>query len=350
MFGGRLTIKPTRFQSNAEESDTLFYAPVSGNKIPLLTPDGTGVFPFLESPTDQFVSFPLAGLTPDSEYDVWAIQADGIQLAIIGLAAWTPKKPFGSGAFGRGAFGSYPFPQVIDAAYDGIPSNPDPVNLQLADGTQVTAAPNSATFLGSVRISCDGKITCHQTYRGGAEWGVYNAQNQKRIILKGGDPKPFNLANLNAPGTYSPNWAPYSDASFLKVFTGRPETIDCHYHHACWMQAFVGNEVAPVISGAIGFNRKSGFNVGDHQVIANRNPDGHWWQRDIENNLSGNYIAEGNSQAARFVRPGSAGTKDIWALIWTQNVLKTTQANQLLAYISMWGQEQRMLLTAEWDG
>jgi hypothetical protein len=351
MFSGRLTISQTSQDQPTESSVTLFYQAVSGETVPVI--DGSGAIAhlsFLVDPSDASQSYSVADLTPGKEYDVWITENDGV--AVLGLLEWQCKT-YGSGLYGADRYGHKPFPAMREVPFRGIPVNSDEITLRLDGGAPLIVDAHRATFLGSIRISDDAAVVrCHTSYGEKREWGIWNAHNQKRVILKGGDTTPFDPSHFDDPGICSNVWAPWKgnyDAN-VRIFTGRGETVDCRYHHATYLQAFLGNDQAPVIYGAVGFGRSGGFDTSTHDHIATDIPPGYWWQRDIENLTAGNYLAEGSSQSARYVHPGSVGSVKVWGLVWTQSVLPTTRINQGLAYISMWGQENRMLLTAEWMG
>lgn len=352
MFGGRLTIAQAHQDHWCESSETLFYQAINGDSVPIIDADGgLAHVSFLSDPTDAMQSYSVSGLTTGKEYDVWATAVDGA--AVIGLLEWSPAQVFGVGVYGHGAYGHRPYPAMLDTTFRGIPVNSAEVVLRLDGGDTLSIDSHRATFLGSIRVSDDAAvIRCHKSYGERREWGVWNAHNQKQVKLKGGANKPFDLGELSAPGICSPTWAPWNEDSdaFLHVFTGRRETVDCHYHHNAWLQSFVGNDKTAVISGAVGFGRTGGFDTSSHEHISSDDPPGFWFQRDIENNSAGAYIAEGSNQCARYIHPGHAGAVKVWGLVWTQNIDPSTRPTEGAAYISMWGQENRMLLTAEWMG
>lgn len=352
MFHGRLTISPTRLDEIKESSDTLFYKTVSGDTIPVINSLGDiAHLSFLADPADAAQSYSLSGLTPGKEYDVWVTENNAT--AVLGLAEWAPKRAYGSGVYGSDFYSDGLHPSVWEVPYRGIPVNSDEITLRLDSGDALIVAVHRASFLGSVIISGDeAVIRCHKTYGEKREWGIWNAHNQKPIALKGGATKPYTLDLINAPGICSPEWAPWLSNYdvYIQVFSGRPETIDCQYHHAAWLQSFIGSDNSAVISGAIGFGRTGGFGVNTHQNVAVDNPPGIWWQYVVENSTAGNYLALGNSQCARYIHPSNSGSVKVWGLVWTQNIKPENVVNAGVPFVSMWGQENRMLLTAEWMG
>lgn len=288
--------------------------------------------PFMSGPTAEPSSYDVSALPGGSIHDVWAVNVGG--LAVMGLLQW--GRAYGSGPYGVGGYGLAPV--VYDTPYYGIPVNSAAITLRLTDSSSLTVSQYRATFLGSIRIAdCGGKIKCHTSYGEAREWGIWNRHNQRRIILKGGATRPFDPSLIPLEYQYSPAWAPFAGNTnaHLKVFSGRPVSVDAWYHANAWLQEYAFHH--SIIQGAIGWNSID-------------TPSGLWWQRDQEGYTGTGYIAGTTNCAARFIQADSCGANKIYPLIKTTNIAASSVGDDGTSVAAMWGEEHRMLLTAEWMG
>lgn len=333
-FCGRLAPTQDPYFRGDAETGTLFCIPESGATWPLVNALGVVVdVPFLSGPTSRSASYEVSGLGAGKIFDVWATEVSG--LAVLGLAEWT--KNYGAGLYGAAGYGGLA-PQVSDVPYYGIPVNSTATTLRLSDGSSLSVSQYRATFLGSIRVAdSGGLINCHTSYGEAREWGIWNRHNQKPILLKGGATRPFDPSLAVYENQYSPSWAPFVGNlnAHVKVFSGRPVSVDTWYHANAWLQEYAGH--SSIIQGAIGWNSTSA-------------PSGVWWQRDNEGYTGTGYIAGTTNCAARYVQPLSVGANKIYPLIKTQNISASSVINDGTSVAEMWGEELRMMLTAEWLG
>lgn len=288
----------------------------------------TDRFYYTSELTADPISYDVSSLPAGSIHDVWAVGP------ILGLLAW--GKAYGSGLYGVGGYGLAPI--VCDTLRYGIPVNSQAVTLRFNDGGSLSVAQHLATFLGSIRIAdCGGKIKCHTSYGEAREWGIWNRHNQRKIILKGGATKPFTPDLVYQEYQYSPNWGPFAcnASAHLKVFSGRSVSVDSWYHANAWLQEFGGHHA--IIQGAIGWNSTD-------------TPSGLWWQRGQEGYTGTGYIAGTTNCAARFIQSDSCGHNKIYPLIKTTDIASSSAVNDGTSVAMMWGEETRMLITAEWMG
>ncbi len=334
-FGGYLTIAPNCYNIGGDiQSNTVRLSPVCGPSVPIV--DGSGIVqdvPFLTGPMDGGPTYSVAPLTPGSIHDIWTYAAAGV--AVLGLAAWSTGKTYGAGTYGSGIYGNYSDPPLIDAPYDGIPTNPAPITLRLNDGSSIIVPINQATYLGSIRISDDAAVLRWQDGYGEArEKGVWNLHNQKSLLLKGGD---TSMQDPQEVFVYSPQWAPVFGNlnAHLKVFSGRPCLVDLKYCHNTWLQEFAGH--SSIVQGAVGWNSQD-------------TPSGFWFQRDWEGYIGPGALMGAVSLTAHYDNAYLCGMRKAYGIVKTQGISPTSRTNDGTSVMVMGPQELRMLLTAKWLG
>lgn len=328
MTSGRLTLdQANAFPLGDVTGSTLFYVPTpAGCAAPLVMDSGEVVpVPFTSSHLDRGPSFSLNGLSAGSAHDIYLAYVSGAPLLVRVPWAGTPLAP-----------------QVADASYDGLPVNAVAMTAYRGEGSAVPIPQYHGLHLGSVDISAPGLAKCLSSYGEARQWGVWNRHNQQKILLKGGS---LRAGVTNDTYMYSPAWAPFlgNMEAHLRIFSGRPVGVDIWYHAAAWLQAYAGSN--SIIQGAIGWNSTT-------------TPSGVWWQRDIEGYGGGNYpqyfaetyLANQTNTAARFVQNVSNGQNKAYALIKTQDIADASVGNDGTSVAVMWGEELRMLMTAEWWG
>ncbi|MCA1546439.1 hypothetical protein I6F36_06420 [Bradyrhizobium sp. BRP19] len=298
--------------SDQSAKTAVYYRPDSGNLIPI--PDGT-TFSVREF-SELTLSLNNPNHVGNAIYDVFVFSDSGT-LRIGTGPAWTTATA-GAGARGSGA-GSTEL-----ALLKGLLVN----NVQITarnGSTTYTVAAKNGIYVGSLYIDgTAGQVSCHVTYGASRKWGVWNAYNKRRIFLKAGDATtswiPANASNAHTVNNNSGN--------SLTTFAGLPEeTLDLQYSSAA--QAAVTGSTTMAIQVGIGFNSTSSFSGKTANFLFN-------------NVTSGSTITVSQPlQAARFLSAPGIGINTVTAL-------ETTIGSNV--NISVFGNEQHMLLSAEYWG
>lgn len=334
---GYLTIAASRYNVGGDiQSGTFRLSPERGENVPIVNGSGAVVdVPFLSGPTDSGPTYSAAPLSLGKAYDVWVYAPSGI--AIMGLAAWSDGKTYGAGTYGSGIFGNYPEPPMFDVPYYGIPINPAPLALRLADGSSVTVPANQATYIGAIRVCEDAAVLrSHDGYGEAREKSVWNLHNQKPLLLKGGDTSMQDPAKTFVCSP-DPIWSPVFGNlnAHLKVFSGRPCLVNLKYCHNTWLQAFASHN--SIMVGAIGWNSAD-------------TPSGFEMQRDQEGYTGPGAIMGAVSLNAHYNNAYLCGMRKAYGLVKTKDILPFSRTNDGTSVMVMGPQESRMLLTAEWMG
>jgi hypothetical protein len=160
--------------SDATSVTAIYYTPVVGNLVPIY--NGASMIPteFSELTLTLAASHAL-----NTIYDVFVFSNSGVLTLATG-PAWNTSTA-GSGARGTGASTT----QI--ARVKGLYVNA--VSMTGRNGANTyTIGANLATYLGSIFIDgTAGQVTCHTSYGQSRKWGVWNAFNQRQILLKAGD-------------------------------------------------------------------------------------------------------------------------------------------------------------------
>jgi hypothetical protein len=191
--------------SDVTAATAVIYTPYVGNLVPIY--NGTGFSPTVFSELTLTLTASQAASTI---YDVFVFNNTGVLTLVTG-PAWATSTA-GSGARGTGA-GTTQISRL-----SGIWVNS--VQMTGRNGSSTFTIPaNQGTYLGSIFIdNAAGQVTCHVSYGQSRKWGVWNAYNRKRIIMKAGD----GTANWN----YSTNTvraANGNSANSLTSLCGLPE-------------------------------------------------------------------------------------------------------------------------------
>lgn len=168
------TSNTPRISTDAVAATTIYYTPDVGNMIPIY--NGT---------TWSNTEFAQLTLTLHSSqaantiYDVCIFNDAGTVRAGF-TPAWTTSTA-GSGSRGTGA-GT---PQLTRVG--GV--NVNAVSMTVNNGaTTYSVSANRCTYVGTVLIDgTAGQVTNHVSYGNARKWGIWNAYNRKRVILKMGD-------------------------------------------------------------------------------------------------------------------------------------------------------------------
>jgi hypothetical protein len=173
---GRLT--PTSatpvISTEVAAGTAVYYTSYTGNLVPIY--NGSTMVPteFSELTLSLVASHAL-----NTIYDVFVFSNSGVLTLVTG-PAWS-NSAASAGSRGTGA-GTTQLARV-----KGLWTNA--VSMTARNGsTTYTVGANLGTYLGSIFIDgTAGQITCHNTYRQSAKWGIWNAYNRVPIILKAGD-------------------------------------------------------------------------------------------------------------------------------------------------------------------
>lgn len=292
---------PTSDQSAAT---AVYYRPDTGNLIPI--PDGTnfGVREFSE------LTLTLnSNHTANSIYDVF-VWSDSGTLRVGTGPAWSTGTA-GSGARGTGA-GTTELQKL-----KGLPVNKVAITLRNG-GTTYSVSAKCAIYVGSIYMDgTNGQISCHVTAGQSRKWGVWNAFNRKRIILK--------VRDSTASWSYTTStWrASNNDANNkATIFAGLPdEYFDCVFQQK-WQ-----------LSGASAGSGGVGIGYNSTSAISSFAPE------NTSISVSGGAnSSSGITHSARYAAIPAIGINNIQSLEWG-NTSGT-----------FYGGEQSMLLTATWLG
>ncbi|MCA1546304.1 hypothetical protein I6F36_05735 [Bradyrhizobium sp. BRP19] len=297
--------------SDQSAKTAVYYRPDGGNLLPI--PNGTT---FAVREFSELTLTLVSNHVANGIYDVFAFDDAGT--IRIGTGPVWNTVTAGAGARGTGAGTT-----ELDLL-KGLPVNK--VSMTARNGsTTYTVAAKNGIYVGSLYIDgTAGQVSCHVTYGASRKWGVWNAYNKRRIFLKAGDATtswiPANASNAHTVNNNSGN--------SLTTFAGLPEeTLDLQYSSAA--QAAVTGSTTMAIQVGIGFNSTSSFS-------------GKTANFSFNNVTSGSTITLSQPlQGARFISAPGIGINTITAL-------ETTTGSNV--NVSVFGNEQHMLLAAEYRG
>lgn len=181
--------------SDFSSATSIFYALDQGNLVPIY--NGSSFSPTVF--TELTLSLASAHLV-NTIYDVFVFSNAGVLTLVTG-PAWTAST-VGSGNRGAGAAATGL------SRVNGVLVN----EVQIAGrngASTYTIAANMATYIGSIHIDgVAGQVSCHRSAGQNRKWGVWNAYNRKKIILKCTDPTA--TWNYNSTTVRASNGAPAS--------------------------------------------------------------------------------------------------------------------------------------------
>lgn len=303
---GRLTLTTgvPVMSSGVSAATAIYYTAAIGNIVPVY--DGTQ---FVSRTFSSDLTLTLnANHTAGSIYDIFDFW-DGSALQIATGVGWNTVTA-GSGARGTGA-GTTELTRV-----NGILVNK--YDIAYRNGaTTGTILANQGTYVGSVYMDgTNGQVSCHTAYGQSRKWGLWNAYNRKRIVLKAGD-ATASWAYSNAAFRAANN----SSANSLTVFCGlEEEWFDLRNNATA---ALASSSSSPTMIVGIGYNSTSaasGFT-----------------------GMQGNQLTSTTisySATAAYQAPPALGI----------NVITALEKGGAASTTTWGGGESSLLLTAVWDG
>jgi hypothetical protein len=176
---------------------TVFYTPDKGNLIPIY--NGASFTPTAFSELSLTL---VASHVASTLYDIFVWSESGVLTLGTG-PAWSVSTA-GSGARGTGA-SSTELTRI-----NGLLVNA--VSMTTRNGsTTYTVGANLATYVGSIFMDgTNGQVTCHRAYGQSRKFGLWNAYNQREIILEAGDSTvswAYSTATIRASNGASANKA-----------------------------------------------------------------------------------------------------------------------------------------------
>ncbi len=176
---------------------TVYYTPDKGNLIPIY--DGTS---FIPTEFSELSLSLVAEHLASQIYDIFVFNNAGTLRLVTG-PAWTTATA-GAGARGTGA-GTTQLTRI-----NGLFVNTVSMTGRNGSTTYAIGA-NLATYVGSIFMDgTNGQATCHRTYGQSRKWALWNAHNQRQIILKAGDSTAswtYGTATIRASNGASANKA-----------------------------------------------------------------------------------------------------------------------------------------------
>lgn len=201
--------------SDVTSATAITYHRMLGNLVPIY--NGASFTP-IELGSDLTLTL-HSSHAANAIHDVFVFSNSGVPTLITGPAWSTPT--VGSGARGTGA-GTTELQRI-----NGLWTNK--VEISGRNGsTTYTVGANLATYLGSIYIDGSaGQVTCHRSWGQNRKFGVWNAYNRRRIILRCGD----STSSWSGSQSYS-TFAPSNGSNNNKIiaFTGlAEEVIACNF-------------------------------------------------------------------------------------------------------------------------
>lgn len=301
---GRLT--PTQatpvISADVISATGLYYTPYKGNLVPIY--NGSIMVP------TEFTELTLLLASQhalNQIYDVFVFSNSGVLTLVTG-PAWSTATA-GSGARGSGA-GTTQLARV-----KGLWTNAVSMTGRNGSSTFAVGA-NLGTYLGSIFIDgTAGQVTCHTSYGQSRKFGIWNAYNRKRIVLKGGDGTAswaYNTATVRPSNN--------STANSLSVFAGLPED---GYDLSFIQTIQTASSTTTSGKNIIGWN--------------------------ATNAISGTALGSStNTSAYTFQLPGLAAFNQVPSI--GVNVVYALETANTNATTTFMGTEANMLLSAKWDG
>lgn len=165
----------TPFPSSDQTSKTaVYYRPDKGNLVPI--PNGTN---FATREFSELTLTLVSNHVASGIYDVFLFDNDGV--ITIGTGPVWNTVTAGSGARGTGAGTT-----ELDLL-KGLLVNKNAVTMRNGSTTYSVAA-KCGVYTGSIYIDASaGQVSCHVGYGQARKWGVWNAFNRRKVILRAGD-------------------------------------------------------------------------------------------------------------------------------------------------------------------
>lgn len=301
--------------SDQASKTAVYYTPAVGDAVPIF--NGMAFLPY------QFAELTLSLVsahTASAIFDVFIFldPSDGETVCIGTGPSWTTATA-GSGARGTGAA------TTELTRLRGLHVNA--VEITARNGsTTYTVAANKATYVGSLFMDgSNGQITNHVAFGQSRKWGVWNAYNRKRIMLKAGD----STSSWNY-GTNTRRASNGDSNNSLTVFAGlAEEPFDLSFVQNI---QFSGNatSVSGDSSSSIGINSTTSATGKVGRAL-------------ITVNASGGSVIQGRHDAkAEYILGATIGVNVVNAQEITSSVANCTA--------TFFGSETGMLLAAKWLG
>jgi hypothetical protein len=250
---GRLTLSSATpvITTEVTAATAVYYTPYIGNLVPIY--NGTLMVPteFSELTLSLVASHAL-----NTIYDIFVFSNSGVLTLVTG-PAWS-NSAAAAGSRGSGA-GTTQIARV-----KGLWTNA--VSMTGRNGsTTYTVGANLGTYLGSIFVDgTAGQVTCHNTYRQAAKWGVWNAYNRVPIYLKVGDTTAGWTIGGGGSGAYRA--LNNGTSNSMTIFSGLPEHT--YEFNSALRVSFIAttNQLVQIFS-AVGFNSTSAASglVGTHK-------------------------------------------------------------------------------------
>jgi hypothetical protein len=228
--GGRLTLvsgQPEMPQTSDYTSMALYYAPFTGDTIPIFDGATWASCPFTSGPLDT-VGLSMAGgakWLANSQRDVFVVLVGGSTVLATG-PAWPSSSVSARGLVRR----------------SGIWVNAASMALDLSATSSVTVPANQAAWLGSIDIgSTAGTLQALFTQGQNRRCDVWNVYNQREIALEVGcPPASATLPVVWLPANQFPALVAFNNdlSNSGRYFTGLPQNIDREYSQSCFINTY----------------------------------------------------------------------------------------------------------------
>jgi hypothetical protein len=307
--------------SDQASKTNVFYTPDQGDACPIFNGMAFVPWRFAEL-TVALGSQHLA----DNIYDVFVFldPSDGKTVRIGTGPSWADGAVSGSVAAGSGARGTGAASTELQRV-QGLTVNANEITARNG-GTTYTVAANKATYVGSLFMDgSNGEITCHVSYGQSRKWGVWNAYNRRRLLLKAGD-------STSSWGYSTATFRPSNNsaANSLSVFTGLSEELA-----DLALQQNVTMATGGVTTSCTG---SAANGIG-------------WNSTTVPAGVRGSFYAQHN--ATSFSHGGGANLKADYLTVAALGVHVATSLEfaSLTGMTAAWaGTEANMVLSAQWRG
>jgi hypothetical protein len=284
---------------------TVYYTPFVGNLCPIYSGSSMVVTEFTELTLSLVASHVASAI-----YDCFVINDSGTVRLVTGPAWNTPTA--GSGARGTGAGTT-----ELNRTVGGIWTNANSMTARYG-ATTVTVDANKGTYVGSIHMDgTNAQLSCLIAYGSSRKFGIWNAYNRQKRILRAGDgTASWNMnsvtirASRNDAGNCCYVFSGLAEETYIARFQQVVEPADGGSTSACVLNiGFNSTTVASGTAGTFGAQAASYF----------------------------------GTPMAQYTAPPSLGIQVFTAL--ESVTIAGGAANQ-----TFYGTESNMLLTVEWRG
>ena len=285
--------------SDVSAGTAVYYTPDAGNIVPIWS--GTA---FVSNAVSELTLTLNANHLANTIYDLFVTLNSGTPILVTGPAWNTSTAGAGNRSTGAGT--------TELESYSGVKVNKYDMTARNGATTYAITA-RQATYVGSMSMDgTNGQLTCHVTWGQSRKWGLWNAYNRKRILLRAGD--------STASWTYVSLTIRQSRATAgntLQIFSGlaEPRYVLEFVQRVKVVEANAGAAVGIGLNSTTAFSGTRGYQA----ITSNTNEF---------------------TPTAKYLMLASLGKNDI-------NSLETTSAG---TGSTLYGTEDYMCLSADWMG